>query len=205
VGAEPVATTRPTLAVFASDAGPGEPERASIMSQAGSILARRGVRIVTLAHGDAVAVPLITSARAAGGDVLIVADDAVRVPAALSGVAIERLGDAEERLARVAVLADGFVGLPGSLASVSDLYRSWVRAGGGGAGKPVVLLNRNRAFEVMRGMAADILSHSVRRHDRMVVFTDNVEDLWNKIDWALGEAGRPTVSASAPAGDRTAG
>lgn len=188
--AEPVPADRPTLAVFASDSGPGDPERASIMSQAGSLIARRGARIVTLAHDGTVAVPLITSARAAGGDVLIVADEAARVPAALSGVPIERLADGEQRLARVATLADGFVGLPGSLRSAGDLYKSWVRAGGGGAGKPVVLLNRNRAFEVMRGMAADVLSHSVRRHDRMVVFTDNVEDLWNKIAWALGEAGR---------------
>jgi hypothetical protein len=43
----------------------------------------------------------------------------------------------------------------------------------------------------MRGLSADVLSHSVKKHDRMVVYTDNVEDLWNKIAWALGEAGRP--------------
>jgi predicted Rossmann-fold nucleotide-binding protein len=189
VAAEP-AVARPTLAVFASDSGPGDPERASLMSQAGHLLARKGVRIVSLAHGTSVAVPLITSARTAGGEVLVVADDGMRMPAALMDVPVERLSSDEERLARVAALADGFVGLPGSLASAGDLYRSWVRAGGGASGKPVVLLNRNRAFEVMRGMAADVLSHSVRRHDRMVVFTDNPEDLWNKIAWALGETGR---------------
>jgi hypothetical protein len=82
-----------------------------------------------------------------------------------------------------------FVGLPGSLASASELYKTWVRAGGGASGKPVVLLNRNRAFEVMRGLAADVLSHSVKRQDRMMVFTDNVEDLWNRVAWALAEAG----------------
>jgi len=49
----------------------------------------------------------------------------------------------------------------------------------------VVLLNKHRAFEAMRGMAADILSHSVPHADRLVVFTDNVEDLWNKVNWAL--------------------
>jgi hypothetical protein len=37
----------------------------------------------------------------------------------------------------------------------------------------------------MRGMAADILSHSVPHSDRLVTFTDNVEDLWNKVSWAL--------------------
>lgn len=180
---------RATLAVFASEQGPGDPERASIMSQAGSLLARRGARIVCLAEGEAIAVPLITSARAAGGEVLIVADEELRVPAALAGIPIERLAAREARLARVAELANVFVGLPGSLASASSLYSAWVRGGGGEGGKPVVLLNRNRAFEVMRGMAQDVLSHSVKRHDRYVVFTDSIDDLWNKVNWALNETG----------------
>lgn len=184
----------PTLAVFASDKGPGDPERASIMSQAGTLLARRGARLVCLAEGGGLPVPLITSARAAGGDVLILADAEARVPAALASVPLERLPDVEQRLVRIAGLADLFVGLPGSLASAANLYRSWVRAGGGAGGKPVVLLNRNRAFEVMRGMSADVLSHSVKRHDRMVVFTDSIDDLWNKIGWALGEAGHIAAS-----------
>jgi hypothetical protein len=186
-----LAARKPTLAVFTSDKGPGDPERASIMSLAGSLIARRGGRIVSLAQGQMLAVPLITSARAAGGEVLIVADTETQLPSGLAGVPIERLAETEARLDRMAQLADVFVGLPGSLASATDLYRSWVRAGGGGGGKPVVLLNRNRAFEVMRGLAADVLSHVVKRHDRMMVFTDNVEDLWNKIAWALSEAGHP--------------
>jgi hypothetical protein len=183
---QPPATTRPTVAVFASEYGPGDPERASLMSVAGGLIARHGARIVSLAEAHTIAVPLITSARAAGGDVLIVADETVSVPAALGAVPIERYGEEEDRFKRVAALADLFVGLPGSLESAAELYATWVRAGGGASGKPVVLLNRNRAFEVMRGMAADVLSHSVKRQDRMVVFTDNVEDLWNKIAWALG-------------------
>ena len=196
MAADPAPVRRPTLAVFVAESGPGDAERASIMSQVGSLIARRGARIVSLAQGNAVAVPLITSARAIGGEVLIVGDDTVRLPAALSNVAIERLADREERLKRVAQLADVFVGLPGSLASAGDLYTCWVRAGGGGGGKPVVLLNRNRAFEVVRGLAADVLSH-VHKYDRYVVFADSVDDLWNKIAHALAEAGH-RVSERAP-------
>jgi hypothetical protein len=187
VAAEP-ARIAPTLAVFASESGPGDPERSSLMTYAGNLMARHHARLVSVAHDGYVAVPLITSARAAGGDVLVVADAATNLPSALGGVPVERLATEEERLQRVAGLADLFVGLPGSMASAADLYKTWVRAGGGGSGKPVVLLNRNRAFEVMRGMAIDILSHSVRRQERMLVFTDNHEDLWNRIAWALGEA-----------------
>lgn len=176
---------RSTLAVFASDKGPGDAERAPLMSEAGTILARHGARIVCLADGALEAIPLITSARAAGGDVLILVDDGFEAPPALADVPLERIDDPEARLKRMGELAQVFVGLPGSLASTAALYRAWARAGAGASGKPVVLLNRNRAFEAMRGMAVDILSHSVPHSERMVTFTDNVEDLWNKVSWAL--------------------
>ncbi len=180
-----VAQNHPALAVFASDKGPGDAERSSIMSQAGTLLARHGARIICLADETLDNIPLITSARAAGGEVLIVADAAFQAPAALAEVPVERIDDPEARVKRVGELAQGFVGLPGSLASAAALYRTWVRAGAGGGGKPVVLLNHHRAFEAMRGMATDILSHSVSHADRVVVFTDNVDDLWNKVAWAL--------------------
>lgn len=185
MAAEP-ATIRPTLAVFASDQGRGDPERASIMSQAGAILARRGARIVCLVEGPGLPVPLITSARSSGGEVLLVGNGGTALPPALADMAVEHIAEPEARIARVAELADGFVGLPGSLASAASLYRTWVAAGAGSSHKPVILLNRNRAYEVVRGMSADVLSHSVKQFDRMAVFTDNVEDLWNKVAWALG-------------------
>jgi len=180
------ANPTPTLAVFASDKGPGDAERASLMSEAGTILARHGARIVCLADGALEAIPLITAARAAGGEVLLLVDEGFVAPPALADVAVERIEDPEARLKRMGELAEVFVGLPGSLASTAMLYRTWARAGAGASGKPVVLLNKHRAFEAMRGMAADILSHSVPHADRLVVFTDNVEDLWNKVNWALG-------------------
>ncbi|MDB5541528.1 MAG: DNA-processing protein [Devosia sp.] len=184
-----VAQNHPVLAVFASDKGPGDAERSSIMSQAGTLLARHGAKLICLAEETLDAIPLITSARAAGGEVLIVADAAFLAPPALAEVPVERIDDPEARVRRVGELAQGFVGLPGSLVSAAALYRTWVRAGAGAGGKPVVLLNRNRAFEAMRGMATDILSHSVSHSDRLVVFTDNVEDLWNRVAWALNVTG----------------
>jgi len=176
----------PTLAVFASDKGPGDAERASIMSQAGAILARHRCRIVCLADETLEAIPLVTSARTAGGNVLILADESFAPPAALAGVPIERIDDPEERLARLGQMAEVLVGLPGSLASSAALYRTWQRLGD--RRRPVVLLNRNRAFEVLRGFAADIFSHSIDHADRIVAFTDNIDDLWNKVSWAAGLA-----------------
>ena len=185
-----LASAHPSVAVFASDKGPGDAERASIMSQTGSYIARKGGRIVTLAESEGLAVPLVTSARAAGGEVLVIGDDDFVMPAALTGVPLERIGDADQRLAHLVAQTQVFIGLPGSLASASRLFSGWVKSGGGPGGRPVVLFNRNRAFEAMRGMATDVLSHAIRRHDRFVQFTDSVEDLWTKVQWLINEAPR---------------
>jgi hypothetical protein len=184
VAASP-AQAGPTLAVFASDKGPGDAERSTIMSQAGALLARHKCRIVCIADETFDAIPLITAARAAGGSVLLLVDDGFVLPAGLAGVPIERIDEPEARLDRLGSLAEVIVGLPGSLASTAALYRTWQRRGAPRC--PVVLLNHHRAFEAMRGFAADIFSHSIDHADRIVTFTDNVEDLWNKVSWAASQ------------------
>lgn len=177
----------PVLAVFASDKGPGDPERSSIMSQAGLYFARKGARILALSEQGILPVPLITSARAAGGEVSVIGEQDASLPAALTEVPLERIADRPARLRRVAELADAVVGLPGSLASASDLYGTWVAARRLG-GKPVILLNRNRAFEVLRGFAADVLSHDVPHSERFVQFADSVEDVWTRVTRVLSAA-----------------
>ena len=185
---EAATVNRPTLAMFASDKGPGDAERASIMSQVGTYFARKGARMSCLAEGNTTAIPLVTSARAAGGEIIVIGDESFNLPRALSSVPLEKIADPEARFARVAALADAFVGLPGSLASISSLYLSWLKAGGGAGGKPVVFYNRNNAFEVLRGYASDILSHSIPHHERLIQFADSVEDLWTRANRLAGDS-----------------
>ena len=180
------AAGRPTLAVFASDRGPGDAERASIMSQVGSFLARRGARLVCLGD-EGVPVPLITSARTAGGDVTLIAAEDYSEPSAFSGVSVEHIPNREDRLHRLAALANIYVALPGSLASATSLYLTWVRGGGGLGNKPVVFYDHHDAFKVMRGFAADVISNSIRNHDRYVQFATNLDDMWNKISWLVDQ------------------
>ena len=118
----------PIVAIFASDRGPGDPDRASIMSQTGTYFAKRGARIVCLAESGVIPVPLITAARAAGGQVQIVADTSIVLPPALAGVEMEVLAMREERLERLAQVAQAYVALPGSLASASALFGSLAAA-----------------------------------------------------------------------------
>ena len=181
-------SSAPVVAVFASDRGPGDPERASIMSQAGSYFARRGMSMVCLAENGVIPVPLITAARTAGGVVQIVADATIALPQALVGVTMDVLPDKAERLARVAQLAEAYVALPGSLASASALFGAWTTAKAQGRKPPVVMLNRHRAYEVLRGYAADVLSPGLAGYEREVQFADTVEDLWARLSRLLSEA-----------------
>lgn len=181
-------TSAPVIAVFASDKGPGDPERASLMSQAGSYFAKRGARIVCLAENGIIPVPLITAARTAGGSVEIVADGSIALPPALAGVTMEVLPQKGDRLTRIAQRAEAYVALPGSLASASALFGAWAAAKAQGRTLPVVMLNRHKAYEVMRGYAADVLSPGLPGYDRAVQFADTIEDLWARLMRLVSEA-----------------
>jgi predicted Rossmann-fold nucleotide-binding protein len=172
-----MAGVAPVVAVFASDRGPGDPERASLMGEFGRVFARKGARIICLAEDGVIPVPLIAAARMAGGSVEVLADMSVTLPPALAGVPITVLPERAERLAQLSRMATVFVGLPGSLASVTALFGAWSK----GDERPVVMLNRHRAFEVIRGFAADVLAHSVSGHDWKIQFAETVDELWNKV------------------------
>jgi hypothetical protein len=181
-------TNAPVIAIFASDKGPGDPERASIMSQTGTYFAKRGASIICLAENGIIPVPLITAARAAGGRVQIIADTSIVLPPALSGVTMEVMATREERLERLAQLAQAYVALPGSLASASALFGTWAAAKLQGRTPPVVMLNRHKAYEVMRGYAADVLSPGLMGYERAVQFADTIEDLWARLSRLVSEA-----------------
>lgn len=171
-----------TLAVFASDKGPGDAERSSIMSQVGTFLAGQGVRIVCPVHAEGLCVPLINSAKSAGGDVLVIAGEKFTMPSALSDITVETFVSKGEKQQRIGALCDAFIGLPGSLGSVISLYETWVGTGGV---KPVSLLNRNRAYEVLRGFAVDIISNSMSDWERHLQFSETIEDMWSRLNRTL--------------------
>lgn len=175
----PLAQTALTVAIFASDKGPGDPERASLMGEVGRVFARKGARMLCLAEKGLIPVPLITAARTAGGSVEVVADSSIILPPALNDVPITVIPVEQERHAYLAETSVVFVALPSSLASARSLFGAW----SAGPSRPVVMLNRHKAFEVVRGFAADVLAVSVANHDRNIQFAETVEDLWNKVVW----------------------
>ena len=178
----------PVLAIFASSKGPGDAERASLMSQTGTYFAKRGAQLLCLAENGNLPIPLITAARAAGGMVRIVADASIVLPPALAGVTMDVVTDQPARFNRLAELAEGLVALPGSLASATELFGVWAAGRAQGRTPPVVMLNRHKAFEVMRGYAVDVMSPGLPDYDKAIQFAETVEDAWSRISRLVGEA-----------------
>jgi len=174
---------RPTLAIFASDKGHGDASRTSIMSQAGSFLAKKGVRLIYVTRAEEFSLPLVKSARAAGGEVTVVSNAPLNLPASASSVEVQTFADASIRRQYVIAEVDGFLALPGSLASVADLYETWMAADGN---RPTALLNHNRAYELMRGIGVDIFAHTVPSWEQNLIIAETIEDLWAKFARVLG-------------------
>lgn len=171
-----------TVAIFASDKGPGDAERASVMSSTGAYFARKGARLIALTEGG-LPLPAITSARAAGGEVEIYTDNEFVPPRALSSVPLVRIHEPQERWQRLSAACDAYVVLPGSLASIYSLFHATL---GTENYRPVVFLNHHQGFEVLRGFVSDVLTFGRPGKDRNFQFADNVEDLWNKVARVTG-------------------
>jgi hypothetical protein len=177
----------PTLGIFAAVALPGDAEHPRILSTAGTLFASSGAQLVCLAEDGAYCRPLVVAARAARGEVTILSDGSLDPETFATGCVVETIPEPEMRVQRMSELADALVGFPVGLVGVRAMFNVWVTAGGGSSGKPVALLNRNRAFEVLRGYSMDVLSHSVTNTDQLVLFADTIEDLWNKLQRALAK------------------
>lgn len=167
-----------TLVVFASDQGPGDATRASIMSQTGNLLAKRGAKIICMAEKGDIPLPLLTSACAAGGQVELICDAECELPDGLKNLTTQEIPDRTERLKLLAQSADCFIGLPGSLATSTSHFLTIAELG---ANTPMVFLNQNNAYEILRGFSADVFVHSFQKAHRNVQFAETVEDIWVKV------------------------
>jgi len=184
--AGPDADTGSTLAVFAATALPGDASYAKVLTAAGTLFARKDVHIVCLLEDGVYCRPLVKAALAAGGAVTLLSDGDDTATLA-RGCTVERWPEEEQRFERMAELADAIVGLPAGMPAVRAMFNVWLAGGGGASGKPIALLNRNRAYEALRGFFVDVVTHSLADSDRLVLFADTVEDLWSALEPALAK------------------
>lgn len=166
-----------TVAVFADT---GVSPHQVQYRQAGSAIARKGARVVCVAHNGDWPRAVVDSALAEGGSVAVVTSAALpgRVPRGVEVISAESGRQAGETAAQ---MSDAIIGLPGNIDVVAMLYAAWVDAGGAQSGKPVALLNHRKSFEIVKGFVSDVAHHGRGNTDKLVQFADTIDDLWSKL------------------------
>lgn len=173
-----MAPSSPAVAVFADN---GPTRFRAVQRQAGATLARRGATLLVSAPGGAWPRHLVDGALAERGHVVMVAAASALPRGVPSPVAIETVAGPDLVRPHLAGLARAFIGLPGGLASVSELYATWLAGGGAASGKPVGLLNRRQAFEVVKGFMGDVAAVGLSGTERHVQFAEDFEELWQRV------------------------
>jgi len=120
----------------------------------GTLLARRGVRLVYGGGGTGVMGGLADATLAAGGTVIGViprrlADRELAHPALTELVYVETM---HERKARMATLSDAFMVLPGGLGTLEELFEVWSWAQLGFHDKPIGVLDVGGYFRPLVAM-----------------------------------------------------
>lgn len=153
----------------------------ALYRQAGAIIARHGAHLHCLARNGDWPRALVESALAGGGQVTVASAPTQQPLAVSQGVSVLTEDSEPDAGTRIVEAAQVVIGLPGSIETAGALYASWTAAGGAGANRPVGLLNHNRAYEVVRGFAADVASVGRGNIDALLQVSDNFEDLWNRL------------------------
>ncbi|SDG38371.1 hypothetical protein [Pelagibacterium luteolum] len=153
----------------------------AIYRQAGASVAKHGARLICVARKGEWPRAIIDSAFAQGGAITVMCGPesaGLNVP---QGVVLERYED-EASAARAAVeAARAVIGLPAGIDTVGMLYGAWREAGGAQSQRPLGLLNRDRAYEVVRGFVGDIAAAGRGNVDAVIQFSDSFEDLWTRL------------------------
>ncbi len=171
-----------TLVIFASDQGPGDAERTPIMSQTGKLLASKDVKLVFLVENGVVPMAILKSSFSRGAEVELICDGGCDLPGGLKEVNQRTISDQSARYAALAEMADCFVILPGSLDTAISHFQTIKELG---AKIPMVFLNQNKAFEIVRGFSNDVFAHTFPTAHKNLQFAEDVDDIWAKVSKVL--------------------
>ncbi|MGH9092677.1 MAG: TIGR00730 family Rossman fold protein [Acidimicrobiales bacterium] len=163
-----------SVCVFCGSSPGGRPEYAADAAALGTLLARRGLRLVYGGAHVGTMGALADAALAAGGEVVgVIPGHMAREEVAHGGLTELRVvGTMHERKATMARLADGFVALPGGLGTLDELAEILTWAQLGLHAKPVGLLDRHGFFDpLLRFLDGAVADGFVRAHHRDLLLT----------------------------------
>ncbi len=147
----------------------------------GTLLARRGIRVVYGGASIGVMGAVADAALAAGGEVVGV------IPQALVDREVAHNGLTElivtrsmhERKARMAELADGFVALPGGVGTLEEIFEIWTWSQLGLHAKPCGLLNVAGYYDALASFLDNTVTHGFvnATHRGMLMTADSGDAL----------------------------
>jgi hypothetical protein len=149
--------------------------------QAGASVARHGARLICVARNGQWPQALIDSAFAAGGAITVFTGPGEANLGLPHGIVLERCETDQDAAVSAVRQSQAIIGLAGGIDTAAALYAAWTGAGGANSQRPVGLLNRDRAYEVVRGFVGDIAANGRGGVDGLIQFSDSFEDLWNRL------------------------
>lgn len=166
-------------------ANPGrDPAYAGAARAMGTILAQRGIGLVTGGGRVGLMGVVAEAALAAGGEVIGIIPEALmrKELAHASLTRLEVTASMHERKARMAELADAFVALPGGLGTFEELFEIWTWAQLGWHAKPCGVLNVAGYYDKLVGFVDHAADEGFLRpqHRAMLVVESDPDRLLDR-------------------------
>ena len=161
------------ICIFCGSSTGLRPTYQEAAAELGALLAQSRIQLVYGGGNIGLMGTVADSCMAAGGEVVGV------IPKALvdkehghSGITrLEVVSDMHERKARMAVLADGFLALPGGIGTLEELFEVMTWSQLGIHGKPIALVNVDGFFDPLLAMLDHTLAEGFLRlqHRRLLI------------------------------------
>jgi uncharacterized protein (TIGR00730 family) len=166
------------LCVFCGSSPGVRPEYRQTALKLGTLLAQRDTKLVYGGGNIGLMGIIADSCMAAGGEVVGVIPKALldKEHGHLGITRLEVVTTMHERKARMAMLADGFLALPGGIGTFEELFEAMTWAQLGIHAKPVALLNTSGFFNPLLALLDSAVDEGFLRseHRNLLIVSDSI-------------------------------
>ncbi len=154
-----------TICVYCASSERIDPRYIELATQVGTELARRGHGLVSGGGSVSCMGAVARAVRAAGGHTTGVIPQALLDMEVADGDADELVvtRDLRERKGQMDSRSDGFLALPGGLGTLDEIFEIWVSRTLGMHDKPLVVLDPDGVFAMMRAQVDDLVLRGFAR------------------------------------------
>ena len=155
------------VCVFCGSSAGADPAYALAARRLGTLIGERGMGLVFGGGDIGLMGEVARAAHAAGAGIEGVLPEFLRhlEPPLKDGETLEITPDLQTRKTRMLAMADAFVILPGGLGTLDEFFEVLTSAQLGALKKPIVVLNTNGFFDLLRDLIAQIIRAGFARAD----------------------------------------